>query len=379
MLILYFSRLCSRTVFQFLVQANGAWQLLRKKYMQEPIIEDPKFIIVIGASAGGLQSVIELMAQVTDEMNAAVFVVLHTPSTGYSDVIIQRLQKNAVFTCKMAEHDEVIRPRHFYLAVPDRHLILKRGKILLGQGPVENRWRPSIDVLFRSAAVAYDGRVIGVILTGLLEDGTTGMQIIKECGGTCIVQDPTEAEYPDMPKSVLRYVQVDYCTTLQRIAIILQEKARNGSYEKGVIPPHIAKEAEIAERVAIGINQVRAIGGERSDYSCPECGGAIWEIKEGGITRYRCHTGHMFTASELLEGKKKELEETFWVTLRILEERRSLLLKMSEEEEGKGWTRSAENKKERAGELEMHISRIKEILFASTDDPEPTRMQLEGL
>lgn len=346
--------------------------------MTESIIEEPKFIIVIGASAGGLNSVIELLAQVTEEMNAAVFLVMHTPSAGYSEMLIQRLQKNAVFTCKLAEHNEPIRAKHFYMAVPDQHLLLRRGKVLLGKGPVENRWRPSIDVLFRSAAVAYNGRTIGVILTGMMEDGTAGMQAIKACGGTCIVQDPTEAEYPDLPQAVLRQVEVDYCTSLQRIAILLQEKARNGAYETGNIPPHLAKEAAIAERVAIGIELVEDLGGERSPYSCPECGGAVWEIKEGSISKYRCHTGHQFSANELLESKRKELEDTFWITLRILEERRSLLLKMADEEESKGWVRSAGSKRERASELEVHINRIKELLFATASDADLKRTELEN-
>ena len=341
-------------------------------------MQEPKYIIVIGASAGGLQAVIELMAQVTEEMDAAIFVVLHSPNFAYGDVVMQRLQRNTVFTCKMAEHEETIKPKHLYLAVPDNHLLLKKGKMILGRGPVENRWRPSIDALFRSAAVAYNGRVIGVILTGLLEDGTTGMEIIKQCGGTCIVQDPQEAEYPDMPQSVLRNVEVDYCTTLQRIAIILQEKTKNGAFEKHDIPLHIQKEAEIAERVAIGIALTEELGGDRTAYSCPDCGGAIWEIKDGNVTRYRCYTGHMYTADEFLESKRRELENTFWVALRILEERRNLLMKMSEEEQGKGWVRSAENKTQRAKELKVHIGRIKEILFNATNDPEPTREQLEG-
>lgn len=342
-------------------------------------MKEPKHIIVIGASAGGLHAVIELMAQVTEEMDAAIFVVLHMPNSAYGDVIINRLQNNSVFFCKMAEHEEPIRSKHLYVAVPDYHLLIKNGRVMLGRGPVENRWRPSIDVLFRSAAVAYDSRVIGVILTGLLEDGASGMETIKQCGGTCIVQDPAKAEYPDMPQAVMRLVDVDYCASLQEIAIILQEKTRNGVAGHHPIPQRVQKEADIAERVAIGIEKVESLGGERSPYSCPECSGALWEIKDGNVIRYRCHTGHMFTADDLQEAKRKELEDTFWVALRILEERRNLLSKMAEEEERKSWMKSSGNKRKRAEELEMHIQRLKDILFHSTnDDPELTRVQLEG-
>lgn len=340
-------------------------------------MKDPKYIIVIGASAGGLQAVTELMAQVTEEMDASIFVVLHTPNYAYGHLILQRLQKNSIFTCKLAEQDEKIKSKHLYLAIPDHHLILKKGKIILGRGPVENRWRPSIDVLFRSAAVAYDGQVIGVILTGFLEDGASGMQAIKECGGTCIIQDPVEAEYPDMPQAVLRLVEVDYCTSLQQIAIILQEKTKNGVETNHPIPQRIQREADIAERVAIGIDEVESLGGARSPYSCPECGGSLWQMKDGDITRYRCYTGHMFSSEELHEAKRKELEDTFWVALRVLEERRNLLTRMAEEEDGKGWVKSSGNKWKRADELETHINRLKEILFQSTDDPGPSRLEGE--
>lgn len=345
--------------------------------MENTPIEEPKYIVTIGASAGGLHSVIELLNNMTEEMSAAIFIVLHTSNMAYTDAIVSRLQNNTVFTCKMAEHEEPIRSRFVYFAVPDQHLLLKRGTVLLGKGAEENRWRPAIDVLFRSAAVAYNSRVIGVILTGLLEDGTAGMQFIKRCGGTCIVQDPDEAEYPDMPKSVLRYVKVDYCTTLERIGIIIKEMARNGMPAEAKVPEELQKEAALAERIAIEMDNMDRLGGNLSGFSCPDCGGALWELNQGGLTRYRCYTGHMFTGDELQESKRKELETTFWVALRILEERRNLLLRMSEEEERKGWVRSAANKARRADELQVHIGRIKDLLFASTDDPEPTWLELD--
>lgn len=340
-------------------------------------MKEPKHIIVIGASAGGLNSVLELVAGFTLEMDAAVMVVLHGSNMAYTNLLVDRIQKNSVFTCKPAEHDEPILSQHLYLAIPNQHLLLKSGKLLLGRGATENRYRPAIDVLFRSAAVNYNSRVIGIVLSGLLEDGTTGMQAIKQCGGTCIVQDPEEAEYPDMPKSVLRYVEVDYCTSLERITIILQEKTKNGVPATHAVPAHLAKEAEISERVAIGIEAVDKFA-ERSPYSCPDCGGALWELKEAGLTRFRCHTGHTYTGDELQESKRRELENTFWVALRILEERRNLLHKMAEEERSKGWRQSADNKQQRSDELEVHIGRMKEILYSSTNDPAPSKLQLEG-
>lgn len=342
--------------------------------MKEETDASPRFVVVIGASAGGLQAVTELLAQATEEMDAAFLLVLHAPNLGYTGVVLQRLQRNTVLTCKEAEDGEPLRRGYFYLSVPDQHLLLKQHCIRLGRGAVENRWRPSIDALFRSAAVTYNSRVIGVVLSGLLDDGMTGMQFIKSCGGVCMVQDPAEAEYPDLPKAVLDHVPVDYCTGLRRIGILLQEKTRGPAPAPARVPPHLAREAEIAERVATGIDNVSQLGGQHSVYSCPQCGGGLWELNENGNIRFRCHTGHQYSATDLLESKRRELENAFWVALRVLEERRSLLLKMADEEGGKGWQRSSQHKQDRAAELEQHIRRIKEVLFDATNDAEPTEI-----
>jgi len=221
--------------------------------------------------------------------------------------------------------------------------------------------------LFRSAAASFDGRTIGIILTGLLQDGTAGMDAIKRCGGTTIVQDPQEAEYPDMPLSVLENIAVDYCTPLSGIGAILLEKSRMEVQELLPIPPEIKKEAEIAERVTINIDDLKDLG-QKSLYSCPDCGGGLWEIVEDNIIRYRCHTGHVYTQDELLLKQSSALENTLWIALRMLEERRNLLQKMSREESSKGWLKMAAQKKARAHELENHINRLKTLLFETKED-----------
>jgi two-component system chemotaxis response regulator CheB len=318
--------------------------------------------VVVGASAGGLNSIIELCAQLNDKINAAVCVVIHLPHISAEELLVQRLQRNTAFTCKMAEHGEVIHRGVVYLAPPEKHLLITDGHISLGQGPPENRWRPSIDVLFRSAAVSFKGHTIGIIMSGLMQDGADGMMAIKECGGTCIVQDPTEADYPDMPNAVLSIMNPDYCVSLTQMGTLLEEKTNNGQERQEEVPPRILAEAQIAERVALGIEQINALG-EQSSLTCPDCGGALWEMRDDGLVRYRCHTGHVFNQDELLIRQTKSLEDTFWIALRMMEERRSLLLKMATEETRKGWVRSALQKQERIRELEVHINRIKQILF----------------
>lgn len=330
--------------------------------MQQEESSGPRYIIVVGASAGGLNSVLELTAQLTPEMDAAVFVVLHISQNSFGDLLIDRIQKLTPFTCKKAEHDEPIRGRHLYMAIPDYHLLVKQNRIVLGQGPAENRWRPSIDLLFRSAAAAYDSSVIGIILSGMMQDGTAGMIAIKRSGGTCIVQNPDEAEYPGMPQSVIDNIEPDYIVSLADMGVVLSEKMKNGAPHHHQVPGDVIAEASIAEKVATGIDIVEAWG-ERSGYVCPDCGGGLWEVHDGNLTRFRCYTGHAYTARELLDRQLEGLESTLWIALRMLEERRHLLRKMSGEEQSKGWIRSASNKAKRQAELEVHINRLKELLF----------------
>src|SRR5689334_14630432 len=176
--------------------------------------KEPKFIVVIGTSAGGIRALEELVMQLTPEMDAAFFVVLHLSRKGVGDVLFQRLQRHSTLPCRVAVNGEPIQKGVVYLAPPDNHLILEKGRIIVGRGAHENRWRPSINNLFRSAAAAYSSRVIGIVLTGLLDDGTAGMSNIKRAGGITVIQNPDEADYPDMPLSVLENVEVDYVESL---------------------------------------------------------------------------------------------------------------------------------------------------------------------
>jgi two-component system chemotaxis response regulator CheB len=325
-------------------------------------MEDPKYVVVVGASAGGFNSIIELLAQLNQKVDAAVFVVMHIGQISTTGLLIQRFQNNTSFNCKLAEDGEKIKRGHVYIAVPDKHLLVKNGRIFLGRGTPENRWRPSIDILFRSAAAAYSGRVIGIILSGLMEDGTAGMLAIKKSGGTLIVQDPEEAEYADMPQSVLRNMDADYCVPLDAMGAILVEKSKDGKENYAPAPRDVLAEAAIAERVAINIDGLKELG-EKSIFSCPDCGGGLWDIKDEHLKRYRCYTGHVYNENELELRQKQALENTMWIALRMMEERRNLLRKMSDEERGKGWQRSADLKQERAVDLEEHINRLKQILF----------------
>ncbi|HEY0580189.1 MAG TPA: chemotaxis protein CheB [Candidatus Nitrosocosmicus sp.] len=322
----------------------------------------PKFIITIGASAGGISYIVEFLANLNGNPDVAIFIVMHMAEINHLEYVLERLQNNTALVCKIADNEDKIQSGHVYLAKPGYHLIIDRNQISLGNGATENRWRPSIDVLMRTAAVDYNSRTIGIILSGLLTDGTAGMIAIKKCGGVCIVQKPEDAEYPDMPLSVLENMDVDYVLSIPEMVTVIQEKLKNGIPSVKEPPIELKAEAEIAKRVSIGIENVKELG-IRSNYTCPDCGGGLWEIKGDNIVRYRCFTGHAFTENELLLRQTKELENTLWIALRMLEERSNLLQKMYKEESSKGLIKSAQNKKERYEQLVEHIQRLKKILF----------------
>lgn len=329
---------------------------------------NPKFVIVVGASAGGLKALSEFVGQLETTMDAAVFVVMHLSRTSISDFLMLQVQKFTQLPCEVATDGAAIEAGHVYIAPPNAHLLVKKGCILLGRGPEENRWRPSIDVLFRSAAAAYNTRAIGVILTGLLDDGTTGMLAIKRSGGTCIVQDPNEAEFPDMPLSVLNNMEVDYSISLAAMGEVIAGITQTNPEEKPA-PEDVIIESEIAERVVVDYDNVRQLG-EKSIYACPDCGGGLWKMnkKDDGIERvdrYRCHIGHSYSEKDLVIKQGEIFESTLWAALRIMEERKTLLKKMEADNTKRGFSKFAKSYQEKADEIQTHVDKMKEVLFAS--------------
>ncbi len=330
-------------------------------------MSNPKFVVVVGASAGGLNALSEFVGQLKTGMDAAVFIVMHLSRTSISDFLFHQLGPLTDLKCEIATEGASIKKDHIYIASPNLHLLVKKDKIILGRGPEENRWRPSIDVLFRSAAAAYSTRTIGVVLTGLLDDGTTGMLAIKRSGGTCIVQDPNEAEYPDMPLAVLNNMEVDYSIGLANMGEVIESITQTNPEEKPA-PDDVIIESEIAERVVVDYDNVKQLG-EKSIYACPDCGGGLWDItKKGGggkVVRYRCHIGHSYSEKDLVIKQGEIFESTLWTALRIMEERRNLLMKMENDHAKKGLAIIAKNYKEKADEIQGHVDKMKDVLFAS--------------
>lgn len=318
-------------------------------------------IIVIGTSAGGLEALDELIGQLPTDLPASIFIVQHMAPEGTGQALLHRLRRHKAFACELAGNGESFRKGRIYVAPPDNHLLIKKNKVLVTKGARENRSRPGIDPLFRSAAVAHGARVIGVVLTGMLDDGTAGLIAIKKCGGVTVVQDPKGAAYPAMPQSALDNLKVDYCVPISEMGGLLEQLVHERPGKDKPVPADVRTEAIIAERVLSDVGQVNGLG-EQVPYNCPNCGGVLWEINNPDIRRFRCHTGHSFTESALLTSQSEKIEETLWISLRMFEERTNLLNSMAK--------RHASSKHkgplvQRAKETQVHIERVKAMLRAS--------------
>lgn len=315
-------------------------------------------IIVIGTSAGGLTTLEKLISQLQEDFPAPILVVQHISPDASGNVLLDALNKQGKLKCEHAVNKGTIKPGHIYLAPSDHHMMIDKNQTLLvTKGAAENRSRPGIDPLFRSAGVAFRNKVIGIILTGYLDDGVAGLEVIKRCGGVCIVQDPKDAEYPAMPNSVLNHIEVDYCLPISEMGGLLYQLMSRELGKLKPIPKDIQIEATIAQRVLSDLPSVNALG-DQVPFNCPGCGGVLWKINESSPIRYRCHTGHAYTESSLLAEQTMKIEETMWTALRMFEERKNLLGTMAREHGGA----TAKSALERAAISQIHIDRIKAIL-----------------
>jgi two-component system, chemotaxis family, protein-glutamate methylesterase/glutaminase len=324
------------------------------------------YIVVIGTSAGGNVVLPELLKQLNPALPAAVFIATHMPKHSVAELFVKRVQKYTPLKCKIAAHSETIQPGHVYISKPDHHLLIKNSTMILGKGPMENRYRPSIDALFRSAAAAYGSRVVGIVLTGLLEDGAAGLLAIKRSGGRTIVQDPNEAQYPDMPNAALKALKPDHMIPVNEMGKVI-ESIMSKRPKKIKVPADIITEANIAERVNVGIDELQEIG-EHSLYSCPDCGGGLWQLTSNGITRYRCHVGHAYTEDGLLTNMQSNTESALWTAIRIIEERRNLLKTLADKEKTRGSKEVALRYKTRMKELDEQITQLRRVLFNMQSD-----------
>lgn len=279
-------------------------------------------LILIGASAGGVNALTSITSALPADLPATVLIVMHIGAR--QSLLPEILQKLCQLPVKHAEDGAPLLPGQVLIAPPDRHLTVEKHEGLprarLWHGPKENYTRPAIDPLFRSAAEAFDGHVIGAILTGYLDDGTAGLQAVKACGGYALVQDPDDAQVPDMPASAMSYVAVDRVLPLNEIGPLLTALASQpAASDHG---PHVP-EWVVVENQSVqgktGMDELERIGAP-SGYTCPECSGALWKVKDASPLRFRCHTGHSFSAHLLAQLQDRAVENALWSSLRALQE-----------------------------------------------------------
>ncbi|HEY0430001.1 MAG TPA: chemotaxis protein CheB [Pyrinomonadaceae bacterium] len=288
-------------------------------------------IIVIGASAGGFEALKKLVGGLPPDFQASLFVVWHM-SPDVRGVLPHVLGRLETMPAEHAVDKEPIVPNRIYIAPPNFHLLVEKGRVRVTKGPKENRFRPAVDPLFRSAAYAYGARVIGVVLTGALDDGTSGLWMVKHLGGTAIVQDPNDAEVPSMPENALREVEVDFVVPIAEMADLLVRLSEEPIESSEVVMgENNQTEFEIktaAEDSAFESGIMKF--GSLTPFTCPDCHGVLFELKDGQRSRFRCHTGHAFSSDSLLTTVTENIEDSLWNAIRGIEESVMLLNHMGE-------------------------------------------------
>lgn len=321
----------------------------------------PKDIIVIGASSGGIEALRVLVGALPADLAASLFVVMHT-SPESSALLAQILNHFGKLPARSATDGERIRRGTIYVAPPDRHLLIEPNRVRVTRGPKENRFRPAIDPLFRSAAQTYGPRVVGVILTGYLDDGTAGLWTVKRLGGTAVVQDPADALVPFMPLNAVTHVTVDYCLPLEEIAPLLVRLTTEAAEEKGVF--QALKQVDIEVNIA---KQQKALDagvlelGEPSNFACPECHGVLLQVKDGGsLSRFRCHTGHAYSVESLLTEITEKMDEALWNSIRAFEEGELLMRHMAQHLDHGENSQSAESILKRADDTKRRANLMRQ-------------------
>jgi two-component system, chemotaxis family, protein-glutamate methylesterase/glutaminase len=333
-------------------------------------------IVVIGASSGGLDAVRELAGALPHEFAAPICVVIHT-SADSPGIIPQFVGRETGLVTVALRHAEKLEHGKIYFPPPDCHLIVEPGRVRATKGPKENRFRPAIDPLFRTAAQVFGPATIGVILTGNLDDGTAGLAAIKRLGGRAIVQDPRDALFPGMPQSALAHVTVDYCVPLREIAPLLVDLT-----ERPVTAPTVplSRELETEVRIANQENPIEAgleHVGKPSRFACPDCHGVLLQIADDDRVRFRCHTGHGYSIDSLLAAYSDQVEGSLWTAIRSLEEAALFLDVLTEQATASSTGGDASHLASRAVEARKDSAALRDIVSrrgpligaAATDEP----------
>lgn len=321
-----------------------------------------KDIVVIGGSAGSSAPLKQLLAGLPADLPASVCISTHMPAHSPS-LLAEVLSGASRLPVSQAVDGQPIECGHVYVAPPDRHMLLMDGTIRLGAGPRENMVRPSIDPMFRSAALSFGSRVVGVVLSGMLNDGSAGLHSIKATGGTAIVQHPLDAEVDQMPLAALEAVDVDYVAPAADLSELLVSLASTAAGASPRPTEALRLEVEIAAGARLGSENLMRLA-RPSALSCPDCHGVLSEVSEGRPLRYRCQIGHGYTA-ETLAAHIDEVDEAIRVAMRVMEERVTLVDRMAQDARSSGRAAVAELYEARGEEYRRYAATLREAAVAS--------------
>ena len=310
-------------------------------------------IIVIGASTGGVEALCTLLRAFPRDLPASLFVVVHIGAASALGSILDRCGTIPVVEAR--EGDKIERGR-VYVAPSDRHLLLNNGQVSLSRGPRENRHRPAVDPLFRSAARTYRERVIGVVLTGALDDGSAGLFAIKSRGGIAVVQDPFEAVEPGMPQSAIRSVDVDHCLPLAKIPSLLIKLTRSRMKNSEKSAKEKGRKPDMSQTKKPGFRD------DAVSFVCPECNGPLYETREGKLIKFNCQIGHSFSPENLTDAHTDALERALWIAVRTLNERVAIHEALAQQQRQRENTPLAERLTETASSASHDVKLIREIL-----------------
>jgi two-component system chemotaxis response regulator CheB len=317
----------------------------------------PPRVIVIGASSGGVSALLELVAAFPSNLNAVVGVVLHVGSQ--HSILPELLSRRAPWKALHPKDGEPLEGGKIYVAPPDHHMLFTEDTVRLSRGPRENHARPALDPLFRSVALNWRERAIGVVLTGDLDDGTAGLAAVKSCGGMAIVQDPATAFEPSMPSSALANVAVDHCLPLDQIPATIVRLVTEERPPAAPVPLALHEQAIFEGRDPM---ENLAAAATPSALTCPECGGGLWELKEAKPLRYRCHTGHGFSARTLENAQAGMAEHALWSSVRALQEREILLRRLASVAEATGDAVQAEAGRVQAERVKAQVHALLQLV-----------------
>jgi two-component system chemotaxis response regulator CheB len=323
-------------------------------------------LVVIGASGGGVAAIEAVLAALPPAFPAPILVVLHLSPTRKS-LLPEVLTHAGPLRAAAAVDGEPLRPGRIYIASPDHHLMAGRDRVCITRGPKENHFRPSIDVLFRSAAYYYGSRAIGIVLSGGLTDGATGLYAIRRLGGVAVIQDPGEALYSSMPLAAMSRVDVDYALPVAEIGRLLTSLVEEPPRPEPIDAAHYRKDLKVDIDVAASESAYeRGIMGsaEPSVYTCPECHGVLFRIKEGKADRFRCHTGHGFSSAALHAEQEAAAEASLWEALKTLQESGALLRELTERLGQAGDEDAARALREKADAVEERLRLLRELALA---------------